>query len=88
MDNMIKVLNKDNELEEVEVIDFFQLDEYNHEYVLYPRNEEEGNDIVTYISIINQVGEDNYQFEEITDQEELRKVEAKIDEELDLLASE
>lgn len=88
MDNMIKVLNKDNELEEVEVIDFFQLDEYNHEYVLYTRNEEEGDDIVTYISIINQVGEDNYQFEEITDQEELRKVEAKIDEELDLLASE
>lgn len=88
MNNIINVLNENNELEEVEVIDFFQLDEYDHEYVLYTKNEEDGEDTVTYISILNEVGDDKFQFEEITDQEELKKVEEKIEQELDLLASE
>ena len=88
MENIIKVLNENNELEEVEVIDFFQLDEYDHEYALYTKNEEEGDNVITYVSIMNQVGEDEFQFEEITDKEELRKVEEKIEEELDLLMNE
>ncbi len=88
MNNVISVLNKNNELEEVEIITFFQLAEYNHEYVLYTKNEEEEGNIVTYVSIINQVGENKFRFEEITDQDELMKVNAKIEEELDLLANE
>ena len=88
MANIINVLNEDNDLEEVEVIDFFHLDEYDHEYVLYTKNEEIGENTVTYVSILNEVGDDKYQFEEITDPEELKKVEAEIEKELDLLASE
>ena len=85
MDNKINIINENNEIEEVEVIDFFQLDEYNHEYALYTKNEEVGYNVVTYVSIINQVGDNEYQFEEITDEEEQKKVEKKIEEEIELL---
>lgn len=85
MNNKIKVYNENNELEEVEVIDFFQLEEYDHEYVLYTKNEVVGENVVTYVSIINELGQDEFQFEEITDEEELRKVNEKIDEEIDSL---
>ena len=88
MENKLRVYNENNELEEVEVIDFFQLEEYDHEYILYTKNEEVGDEIVTYVSIINQVGEDEYQFEAITDKEEEKKVEEKIHEEMDLLMQE
>ena len=85
MNNKIKAYNENNELEEVEVVDFFNLEEYDHEYALYTKNEEVGSDVVTYVSIINQIGQDEYQFEEITDPEELKKVEEKIQKEIDLL---
>ena len=85
MNNKIKVYNENNELEEVEVIDFFQLEEYDHEYVLYTKNEVVGENVVTYVSIINELGQDEFQLEEITDEEELRKVNEKIDEEIDSL---
>ena len=54
MNNKIKAYNENNELEEVEVVDFFNLEEYDHEYALYTKNEEVGSDVVTYVSIINQ----------------------------------
>ena len=85
MENKLKIVNENNEVEEVEVIDFFQLEEYDHEYVLYTKNEVVGENVVTYISIINELGNGEYQFEEITDEEELRKVNEKIDEEIDSL---
>lgn len=85
MSNRIKVYNESGELEEVEVLDFFQLEEYNHEYVLYTKNEEEGDNIVTYVSIVHQISGDEYRFEAITNEEELKRVEEKSEEELDLL---
>ena len=85
MENKLKIVNENNEVEEVEVIDFFQLEEYDHEYVLYTKNEVVGENVVTYISIINELGNGEYQFEEITDEEELRKVNEKVDEEIDSL---
>ena len=85
MNNKIKVYNENNELEEVEVIDFFNLEEFDHEYVLYTKNEEIGNDVVTYVSIINEVNKGEYQFEEIKNIEEQRKVEEKIQSEINLL---
>lgn len=85
MNNNINVYNENNQLEEVEVIDFFQLEEYDHEYVLYTKNEEVGDDIITYISIINQVGENEYQFEKITNPEEEKKVEELIYQEIESL---
>jgi len=88
MNNVIKVINENNVLEEVEIIDFFQLDEYDHEYVLYTKNEEVGDDIITYISIIHEISQDEYQFEEITNPEELKKVEEEIEKEIKLLTEE
>ena len=88
MYNKIKVYNENGILEEVEVIDFFQLEEYDHEYVLYTKNEEVDNNIVIYVSIVNQISNDEYQFETITDPEEERKVDEMIDKEIDLLTNE
>ncbi len=88
MHNKIKVYNENGILEEVEVIDFFQLEEYNHEYVLYTKNEEVDNNIVIYVSIVNQISNDEYQFEAITDSEEEKKVDEMIDKEIDLLTNE
>lgn len=85
MDNIIKVYNEKGELEEVEVIDFFQLDEFGHEYVLYTKNEEIGDDIVTYVSIINEVADGEYRFEKITDKEEEKFVNQEIEKEIALL---
>jgi len=86
MENKIKVYNENGELEEVEVIDFFRLEEYDHEYALYTKNEEVGNNVITYVSIINQISKDEFRFEGITNPEEEKKVEEKIAKELDLLS--
>ena len=88
MNNKIRVTNENNVLEEVEIIDFFQLEEYDHEYVLYTKNEEVGEDVITYVSIINELGPDEYQFEEITDPIEFQKVEEEIEKEIKLLTEE
>ena len=88
MDNKIIENNENNVLEEVEIIDFFQLEEFDHEYVLYTKNEEVGEDVITYVSIINELGPDEFQFEEITDPIELQKVEEEIEKEIKLLTEE
>ena len=88
MDNKIMVTNENNVLEEVEIIDFFQLEEFDHEYVLYTKNEEVGEDVITYVSISNELGPDEFQFEEITDPIELQKVEEEIEKEIKLLTEE
>jgi len=85
VNNKINVYNENGKLEEVEIIDFFQLEEFDHEYALYTKNEEVGDDVITYVSIINQVSEDEYRFEAITDKEEEKKVEEQIQKEIDLL---
>lgn len=88
MDNILKVYNENGELEEIEVLDFYQLEEYDHEYVLYTKNEEYDNDnLITYISIINQIGENEYSFEKITNPEEEKKLDELIQQELDDLSS-
>ena len=86
MNNIIKVTNENNEIEEVEVIDFFQLEEFDHEYVLYTKNEEVGEDVITYVSIINEIGPDEFQFKEITNPEEFKKVEEEIEKEIKILS--
>ena len=85
MNNKIKVYNENNILEEVEVIDFFQLEEFNHEYILYTKNEVVGNDVVTYVSIVNEINKGEYQLDAITDPEEEKKVDEKIEKEIDML---
>lgn len=88
MDNIIKVYNENNELEEIEVIDFFQLEEFDHEYILYTKNEMQGDDVITYVSIIHEIADNEFQFEKITNPEEERKVDEAIQKEIDLLINE
>ena len=84
MDNILKVYNEDGVLEEIEVLDFFQLEEYDHEYILYTKNEEVDNDnIITYVSIIKQPSENEFYFERITDPEEERKLDELIQKEIE-----
>ena len=88
MENKITVYNENNEIEEVEVIDFFQLDEFNHEYVLYTKNEIQGDNVITYVAILHEISENEYQFEKITNPEEEKKVNEEIQKEIDLLINE
>ena len=84
MDNKLKVYDENGVLEEVEVLDFFQVEGYDHEYVLYTKGEEvDQNNVITYVSIVNQVSEDEFHFDKITDPEEERKVDEQIEKELD-----
>ena len=88
MNSKLQVMDENNEMVEIQVIDFFQLEEYDHEYVLYTKGEKEGNDVITYVSIINEISDDEIQLEAITDKEEEKKVDEKIDQELELLSGE
>ncbi len=70
------VYDENGELIEIEALDFYRIEEYDHEYVLYTKGEEADKDnMYTYLSIINQLSEHEYRFERITDPEEERKVE-------------
>lgn len=82
MNNRIKVYNENNQLEDIEIINFYQLEEYDHEYVYYTKNEEVGEDTITYISILNQISNDEYVFENIENPEEEKKVKELIDKDL------
>lgn len=88
MNTKLQVMDENNEMVEIQVIDFFQLEEYDHEYILYTKGEKEGNDVITYVSIINEISDDEIQLEAITDKEEEKKVDEKINQELDLLSGE
>jgi len=88
METKLQVMDENNEMVEIQVIDFFQLEEYNHEYVLYTKGEKNGDDIITYVSIIHEISDDEIQLEAITNKEEEKKVDEKISQELELLAGE
>ena len=84
MNSKLQVMDENNEMVEIQVIDFFQLEEYDHEYILYTKNEEVDNDnIITYVSIIKQPSENEFYFERITDPEEERKLDELIQKEIE-----
>ena len=87
VDNKLMVYNEDDELEEITVLSFYHLDEYDHEYAFYTKNEEVGDNIVTYISIIFEDKPGFYRFERIDNEEELGKVQQLIQAEIDGLQS-
>ena len=84
--NKLTVYDEDGQLTEVEILDFYQLEEYNHEYVLYTKGEVADKDnLFSYLSILNQISEKEYKFEKITDPEEERKVRDLMNREIDVL---
>lgn len=83
--NIIKVYNNNNEIEEIEVIDIFQLEEYDHEYILYTKNEIDGDNVITYVSIITEISQNEFRLDAITNKEEAEKVDAEIEKEINAL---
>ena len=85
MNNKILITNENNILEEIEIIDFFELEEFKHEYILYTYNEEIDNELISYVSIINEVDSNEYELEEITNPYEFEKVQEEISKEIENL---
>lgn len=58
-DSTLTVFDEDNNEIKVEVLDIFELDNYpGKKYILYTKNETEGEYVKTYASIINQTDEE------------------------------
>ena len=73
-DTTLTVYDENNYEVKVEVLDIFTLEAYpNNEYILYTKNETEGEYIKTYVSIIKKA-ENQYIFESIDDQQEFDAV--------------
>ncbi len=81
MENVINVYNADGQLEEIEILDIFNVEGYDNDYVLYTKNIEVDNDnIEAYVSILQQNGEDNYSLINIDDEKEWKDVQEAINE--------
>ena len=83
--NFIEVIGETGEKFQAEVIEIFEVEQYpGKEYILYSFGEQadEENEKV-YVSILNE-NEDEYVLSYIEDEEELKVVNAAIDELLDL----
>ena len=80
MNNKIKVTNENGIEFEIEVLDIFNVDGYDKDYIMYTMGEEiDENNIKVYLSILeNNNGE--YHLSTIEDDEEWKKVENAIDE--------
>ena len=70
MNEVISVLDDYGNTFEVEVLDIFEVDGYDHEYILYTRNEEvDENNIEAFVSILKN-DNDNYSLVNIEDDQE------------------
>ena len=78
MNDVINVVDEYGNAFEVEVLDIFEVDGYDHEYIMYTRNEEVDEDnIETYVSIL-QSENDNYSLVNIEDDKEWEDVQKAI----------
>ena len=80
MNNFITVYNQEGNIEEVEVIDIFNVEGYDHEYILYTKNKEiDENNVEVYVSILEQK-EDEFKLLNIEDETEWETVQKALDE--------
>lgn len=78
MNDVINVVDEYGNAFEVEVLDIFEVEGYDHEYIMYTRNEEVDEDnIETYVSIL-QSENDNYSLVNIEDDKEWEDVQKAI----------
>ena len=81
MNDIINVMDSNGDLFEVEVLDIFNVEGYDKDYIMYTRNEEvDDNNIKTYVSILKEEN-DNYTLMNIDDDEEWNIVQQAIMEE-------
>ena len=80
MKEVISVLDDYGNTFEVEVLDIFEVEGYDHEYILYTRNEDyDDENIEAFVSILKNDNE-NYSLVNIEDDEEWATVQRAIDE--------
>lgn len=78
MNEVINVLDEYGNTFEVEVLDIFEVEGYDHEYILYTRNEEvDDENIEAFVSILKNDNE-NYSLVNIEDDQEWEVVQKAI----------
>ena len=76
--DVIKVFDDNGNVFEVEVLDIFEVEGYDHEYIMYTRNKEIDEDnIEAFVSILRN-DNDNYSLINIEDEEEWNVVQRAI----------
>lgn len=82
-DFTLNVTDENNQPVQIEVLDIFTVEEYpGKEYILYTKNETEGEYIKTYVSILDEK-EDSATLESITDDNEFAVVQEAINKNFD-----
>lgn len=82
-DFTLNVTDENNQPVQIEVLDIFTVDQYpGKEYILYTKNETEGEYIKTYVSILDEK-EDSATLESITDDNEFAVVQEAINKNFD-----
>ena len=77
--DIINVIDENGNNIEIEVLDIFSIKEYpNKEYIMYTKNEVEGDYVKTYISILKE-NDDEAVLDEIVDDEEFNLIKTKIE---------
>ena len=77
--DIINVIDENDNNIEIEVLDIFSIKEYpNKEYIMYTKNEVEGDYVKTYISILKE-NDDEAVLDEIVDDEEFNLIKTKIE---------
>ncbi len=80
MDNIINVFDEKGIMHKVEVLDIFNVEGYDNEYILYTNNKEIDKDNVeVFVSILKEVN-DNYILQSIEDEKEWSVVQKAIQE--------
>lgn len=80
MEDIINVMDDNGNLFEVEVLDIFNVEGFDKDYIMYTRNEDAGDDkIKTYVSILKEEN-DNYSLINIDDEDEWNLVQKAIQE--------
>ena len=76
--DVIKVLDDKGNTYEVEVLDIFEVEGYDHEYIMYTRNEKvDDNNFEAFVSILRN-DNDKYSLINIEDEEEWNVVQQAI----------
>ncbi len=81
MDNKINVYDENGILEEIEVLDVFNIEGYDKEYILYTKNVEvDADNIEAYVSILQKNDENSYSILNIDDEKEWERVQQYVNE--------
>jgi len=83
-DYMIHVVDENGRNIEVEVLDIFEVEGYDNEYIMYTKGEQVDKDNErVYISILQENDDESFTFKDISDDKEWDEVQSAIQENID-----